>query len=72
MFVSTGLRDSQVQYWEPAEDVARLRTCQTGDHPILLRTQMAADHDGASGRFRRYRLWSEVYACLLDQLGVVS
>ena len=72
MFVGTGLWDSQVQYWEPAKYVARLRDLDTGTQPVLFRTNMDAGHGGKSGRFRRYRELSEMYAFLLDQLGVAD
>ncbi|WP_454832340.1 S9 family peptidase [Pseudoxanthomonas wuyuanensis] len=70
MFVGTGLWDSQVQYWEPAKYVARLRDVNTGSLPVLFRTNMEAGHGGKSGRFRRYREMSEYYAFVLDQLAV--
>ena len=70
MFVGTGLWDSQVQYWEPAKYVARLRDVNTGKHPVILRTNMEAGHGGKSGRFRRYREIAEMYAFMLDQLNV--
>ncbi len=70
MFIGTGLWDSQVQYWEPAKYVARLRDLDTSSHPVLMRTNMDAGHGGKSGRFRRYRELAEMYAFLLDQLGV--
>ena len=72
MFVGTGLWDSQVQYWEPAKYVARLRDVNTGSYPILFRTNMEAGHGGKSGRFRRYRETAEMYAFMLDQLGVAK
>jgi oligopeptidase B len=74
MFVGTGLWDSQVQYFEPAKYVARLRDLDTAgpDHPVLFRINMDAGHGGKSGRFRRYRELSEMYAFLLDQVGVES
>ena len=72
LFVGTGLWDSQVQYWEPAKYVARLRDRNTSAHPVLLRTNMDAGHGGKSGRFRRYRELAEMYAFLLDQLGVTE
>ncbi len=72
MFIGTGLWDSQVQYWEPAKYVARLRDVDTGTQPVLFRTNMDAGHGGKSGRFRRYRELSEMYAFLLDQLGVTD
>ena len=70
MFIGTGLWDSQVQYWEPAKYVARLRDVDTGGRPVLLRTNLEAGHGGKSGRFRRYRETAEMYAFLLDQLGL--
>jgi len=70
MFVGTGLWDSQVQYWEPAKYVARLRDVNSGDLPVLFRTNMEAGHGGKSGRFRRFREIAEYYAFMLDQLGV--
>jgi oligopeptidase B len=72
IFVGTGLWDSQVQYWEPAKYVAKLRDVNTGDSPVLFRTNMEAGHGGKSGRFRRYREMSEYYAFVLDQLGVTE
>ncbi|KAB7767268.1 S9 family peptidase [Xanthomonas maliensis] len=70
LFVGTGLWDSQVQYWEPAKWVAKLRDDNTGTQPILFRINMEAGHGGKSGRFRRYRELAESYAFVLDQLGV--
>lgn len=70
LFVGTGLWDSQVQYWEPAKWVAKLRDDNTGTQPIVFRTNMEAGHGGKSGRFRRYRELAESYAFVLDQLGV--
>ena len=72
MFIGTGLWDSQVQYWEPAKYVARLRDLNTSGAPVLFRTNMDAGHGGKSGRFRRYRELAEMYAFMLDQLGVDS
>ncbi|MGQ0429958.1 MAG: S9 family peptidase [Gammaproteobacteria bacterium] len=70
MLVTTGLHDSQVQYFEPAKWVARLRVRKTGGNPLLYRTTMEAGHGGKSGRFRRYREIAEEYAFLLDQSGI--
>ncbi len=67
--VTTGLHDSQVQYWEPAKWVPRLRDRMTGDGEILFRCEMNAGHGGASGRFRRYKETALVYAFLLDRIG---
>jgi oligopeptidase B len=72
MFVGTGLWDSQVQYWEPAKYVARLRDLDTGGRTVVFRTNMDAGHGGKSGRFRRYRELAEMYAFMLDQLGVAK
>ena len=71
-FVGTGLWDSQVQYWEPAKYMARLRDVNTGKHPVVFRTNMEAGHGGKSGRFRRQREAAEYYAFVLDQLGVAQ
>lgn len=70
IFVGTGLWDSQVQYWEPAKYVARLRAKKTDDNLLVFRTNMEAGHGGKSGRFRRFAEAAEQYAFLLDQLGV--
>jgi oligopeptidase B len=70
MFVGTGLWDSQVQYWEPAKYVARLRAKKTDDNLLVFRTNMEAGHGGKSGRFQRFREVAEYYSFLLDQLGV--
>ncbi len=70
IFVGTGLWDSQVQYWEPAKYVARLRDLDTGSLPVVFRVNMEAGHGGKSGRFRRYRELAEQQAFILDQLGV--
>ena len=55
MLVTTGLHDSQVQYWEPAKWVAKLRDHKTGDNLLLLHTNMEAGHGGASGRYEALR-----------------
>ena len=70
LYVGTGLWDSQVQYYEPAKWVARLRAKKTDTHPLLLRINMEAGHGGKSGRFERYRQASEWQAFVLEQLGV--
>jgi oligopeptidase B len=70
LFVGTGLWDSQVQYFEPAKWVARLRDRKTDDHPLVFRVNMEAGHGGKSGRFQRYHDTAEYYAFVLDQLGV--
>jgi oligopeptidase B len=72
MFVGTGLWDSQVQYYEPAKYVARLRALKTDSNPLLFRTNMEAGHGGKSGRFERYRSAAEYLAFMLAQLGVTG
>jgi oligopeptidase B len=66
MYVSTGLHDSQVQYWEPAKWVAKLRTHKKGDAVLYLNTNMDAGHGGASGRFEAIKELAKEYAFLLD------
>ena len=70
MFVSTGLWDSQVQYYEPAKWVPRLRARKTDTNPLLFRINMEAGHGGKSGRFRSYADQAEMYAFVLDRLGI--
>lgn len=70
MLVTTGLHDSQVQYWEPAKWVAKLRSLKTDKNMLLLRTNMDAGHGGQSGRFRRYRETAMEYAFLLYLAGI--
>ena len=69
ILVTTGLHDSQVQYWEPAKWVARLREMKTDKNPLLLHTNMEAGHGGASGRFRQFKEISLEYTFLLDLAG---
>ena len=66
MYVSTGLHDSQVQYWEPAKWVAKLRTLKTDDNLLYLDTNMDAGHGGASGRFEALKELAKEYSFLLD------
>ncbi|WP_404334612.1 S9 family peptidase [Sphingomonas sp. MMS12-HWE2-04] len=70
MYVSTGLWDSQVQYYEPTKWVARLRAKKTDTNPLVFRVNMEAGHGGKSGRFERYRQQSEWAAFALDTLKV--
>ena len=70
MLVTGGLWDSQVQYWEPAKWVARLRSLKTDSNPLLMRMNMEAGHGGKSGRFQRYRETAEEYAFVLWQAGI--
>jgi len=69
MLVFTGLWDSQVQYYEPAKWVAKLRAVKTGRHPLLFSVDMSAGHGGKSGRFQRYRETAREYTFVLWQLG---
>jgi oligopeptidase B len=70
MLVSTGLWDSQVQYYEPTKWVAKLRDMKTDANPLIFRINMEAGHGGKSGRFRSYRDQAEYYAFMLDRLGI--
>jgi oligopeptidase B len=66
MYVSTGLHDSQVQYWEPAKWVAKLRAMKTDKNVLYLDTNMDAGHGGASGRFEALKELAKEFAFLLD------
>jgi oligopeptidase B len=70
IFVGTGLWDSQVQYYEPAKWVAKLRALKTDSNPLVFRVNMQAGHGGKSGRFQQYRETAEQYAFLLQQAGI--
>jgi len=70
LLVTTGLYDSQVQFWEPVKWVAKLRTLKKDDHYLLLKTNMEAGHGGASGRFKRHKETAFMYAFLLHLVGV--
>jgi len=70
ILVTTGLHDSQVQYWEPAKWVAKLRELKTGNNILLLHTNMDAGHGGASGRFEVLKEVALKYAFLLDLEGI--
>jgi oligopeptidase B len=70
--VTTGLHDSQVQYFEPAKWVARLRAMKTDKNLLLFKTQLEAGHGGTSGRFDRLRETALQYAFLLALEGVQS
>ena len=70
LLVMTGLHDSQVQYWEPAKWVAKLRDKKTGNNILLIKTNMQAGHGGASGRFEKFREIAMEYTFLLDQVNI--
>jgi oligopeptidase B len=72
MLVTTGLWDSQVQYFEPAKWVAKLRATKTDDNRLLFHINMDAGHGGQSGRFRRNRELAMEYAFILDELGMAD
>ena len=70
MLVTTGLHDSQVQYFEPAKWVAKLRDYKTDDNKLLFKIDMEAGHGGASGRFKRLEDTALNYAFMLDLAGI--
>jgi oligopeptidase B len=70
ILVTTGFWDSQVQYWEPAKWVAKLRDMKTDKNILVMDCNMVAGHGGASGRFERYRITSLEYAFILDLAGI--
>ena len=70
LLVTTGLHDSQVQYFEPAKWVARLRDRRTDDNRLIFHTNMEAGHGGASGRYRRYHETADKFAFLVDLAGL--
>ncbi len=70
MLVTAGLHDSQVQYWEPAKWVAKLRELKTDNNQLFLFTEMEAGHGGASGRFEIYKTTALKYAFILNLLGI--
>jgi oligopeptidase B len=70
MLVTTGLHDSQVQYWEPAKWVAKLRELKTDNNRLLLHTDMKTGHGGASGRFESLKEVALEYAFLFDLEGI--
>ncbi len=72
MLVTTGLHDSQVQYWEPAKWVAKLRKMKTDHHMLLLKTNMEAGHGGASGRFLSLKEDAFMYAFLFNLIGITQ
>ena len=70
MLVKTGLNDSQVMYWEPAKYVAKLRATKTDNNVLLLKTNLAAGHGGASGRYDAWKELAFTYAFILHQMGL--
>jgi oligopeptidase B len=72
LYVTAGLNDPRVQYWEPAKWVARLRDATTTDRPIVLETELEAGHGGRSGRYDAMRDEAKVHAFLLAALDIVT
>jgi len=68
VFVTAGLTDPRVTYWEPAKWVAKIRTLKTDDNPLLFRTNMDAGHGGAAGRFDRLQETALAYAFIVEEL----
>lgn len=66
LLVTTGLHDSQVQYWEPAKWVAKLRELKTDENNLFLNTNMETGHGGSSGRFESLKDLAKEYAFLFD------
>jgi oligopeptidase B len=72
LFISGGLNDPRVTYWEPAKWAAKLRATKTDDHVLLLKTNMGAGHGGKSGRFESLREAAEEHAFVLWQMGMAD
>lgn len=72
MLITTGLHDSQVQYWEPAKYVAKLRELKTDSNQLYMHTNMEAGHGGASGRFDSLKETAMEYAFILDLEGITE
>lgn len=70
MLITTGLHDSQVQYWEPAKWVAKLREMKTDNHQLLFKIEMDYGHGGASGRFAKLKEVALEYAFVFDMIGI--
>jgi oligopeptidase B len=70
MMVTTGFHDSQVQYWEPAKWVAKLRELKTDNNTLLLRTNMETGHGGTTGRFKVYEEIAQEHAFIIDLAGI--
>ena len=68
LLVVAGLNDPRVHYWEPAKFTAKLRVHKTDSNPLLLKTNMGAEHGGASGRYGRLKEIAFEYAFVLDQI----
>ena len=71
IYAKTGIHDLQVPYWDPAKWVAKLRALKTDSNRLVLRINKGAGHGGSSGRYDHLREDAEVYAFILDTLGLV-
>jgi oligopeptidase B len=72
ILITTGLNDSQVQYWEPAKWAAKLRDMKTDKNVLILKTDMEVGHGGKSGRFESLKLVALEYAFMLDLEGLTK
>jgi oligopeptidase B len=72
MFVTGGLNDPRVSYWEPAKWVAKLRVTKIDSNPVLLKTEMGAGHMGPSGRYDAWKDEAQTQAFILDSVGITS
>lgn len=72
MYITTGLNDPRVAYWEPAKWAALLRAVKTDDNTLVLKTNMGAGHFGASGRFNHLKESAACYAFILEKLGITN
>ncbi len=72
IIVTTGFWDSQVQYWEPAKWMAKLRDMKTDKNKLVMDCNMTAGHGGASGRFERYRITALEYSFILNLAGITK
>lgn len=70
LLITTGLHDSQVQYWEPAKWIAKLRDLKTDNNTLLMKTNMETGHGGASGRFESLKETAMEYAFIFDLAGI--
>jgi oligopeptidase B len=72
MFITSGLNDPRVAYWEPAKWTAKLRATKQGDGVLLLKTNMGAGHGGASGRYDALKELALEYTFVMNRLGVLE
>ena len=72
IMITTGYWDSQVQYWEPAKWIAKLRELKTDDNTLIMNCDMDSGHGGKSGRFKRHEETAMIYAFFLDLAKTVT